>query len=88
MPKRGVNTSTCEVIRFYKLHATRGMCEPIAMIVPRKVTLRDTEKNYYKRLFMFNVNYFYLRVINFKRICIPIRWERIPAYQLKIGSAE
>ncbi|XP_011303428.1 coronin-2B-like isoform X3 [Fopius arisanus] len=36
MPKRGINTSTCEVFRFYKLHATRGMCEPISMIVPRK----------------------------------------------------
>lgn len=38
MPKRGVNTSTCEVFRFFKLHATRGMCEPISMIVPRKVS--------------------------------------------------
>ncbi|XP_043488387.1 coronin-2B-like isoform X2 [Polistes fuscatus] len=36
MPKRGINTSICEVFRFYKLHATRGMCEPISMIVPRK----------------------------------------------------
>ncbi|KOX68216.1 Coronin-2B [Melipona quadrifasciata] len=36
MPKRGVNTAICEVFRFYKLHATRGMCEPISMIVPRK----------------------------------------------------
>ncbi|XP_033225716.1 coronin-2A-like [Belonocnema kinseyi] len=36
MPKRGVSTSTCEVFRFFKLHATRGMCEPISMIVPRK----------------------------------------------------
>ncbi|XP_057338344.1 coronin-2B-like isoform X2 [Microplitis mediator] len=36
MPKRGINTSTCEVFRFFKLHATRGMCEPISMIVPRK----------------------------------------------------
>ncbi|XP_046436706.1 coronin-2B isoform X2 [Neodiprion pinetum] len=36
MPKRGVTTSLCEVFRFYKLHATRGMCEPISMIVPRK----------------------------------------------------
>ncbi|XP_029672141.1 coronin-2B-like isoform X2 [Formica exsecta] len=36
MPKRGINTAICEVFRFYKLHATRGMCEPISMIVPRK----------------------------------------------------
>lgn len=37
MPKRGITTSACEVFRFYKLHAIRGMCEPISMIVPRKV---------------------------------------------------
>ncbi|XP_048512695.1 coronin-2B-like isoform X4 [Athalia rosae] len=36
MPKRGILTSQCEVFRFFKLHATRGMCEPISMIVPRK----------------------------------------------------
>lgn len=36
MPKRGVSTSQCEVFRFYKLHATKGICEPIRMIVPRK----------------------------------------------------
>lgn len=41
MPKRGINTALCEVFRFYKLHATRGMCEPISMIVPRKASLRD-----------------------------------------------
>lgn len=40
MPKRGINTAICEVFRFYKLHATRGMCEPISMIVPRKASLR------------------------------------------------
>ncbi|KAF9414493.1 hypothetical protein HW555_007630 [Spodoptera exigua] len=36
MPKRGVNTAACEVFRFYKLHTSRGLCEPISMIVPRK----------------------------------------------------
>ncbi|KAL4707911.1 hypothetical protein ACJJTC_013702, partial [Scirpophaga incertulas] len=36
MPKRGLNTSACEVFRFYKLHTSRGLCEPISMIVPRK----------------------------------------------------
>lgn len=36
MPKRGISTATCEIFRFYKLHATRGLCEPISMIVPRK----------------------------------------------------
>jgi len=36
MPKRGLNTAQCEIYRFYKLHATKGLCEPISMIVPRK----------------------------------------------------
>lgn len=36
MPKRDLNTNICEIFRFYKLHTTRGLCEPISMIVPRK----------------------------------------------------
>lgn len=36
MPKRGCNVNHCEIYKFFKLHATRGMCEPISMIVPRK----------------------------------------------------
>ncbi|KAJ4438090.1 hypothetical protein ANN_14029 [Periplaneta americana] len=36
MPKRGCDVTQCEIFRFYKLHATKGMCEPISMIVPRK----------------------------------------------------
>lgn len=36
MPKRGLRPSQCEVFRFYKLYATKGLCEPISMIVPRK----------------------------------------------------
>ncbi|XP_072173593.1 coronin-2B-like [Diadema setosum] len=36
MPKRGVDTKINEVVRFYKLHASKNLCEPISMIVPRK----------------------------------------------------
>ena len=36
LPKRGVNASACELFRFYKLHATKDVVEPISMIVPRK----------------------------------------------------
>lgn len=36
MPKKGLNVSGCEVFRFYKLHSTGNLCEPISMIVPRK----------------------------------------------------
>ncbi|KAK8394547.1 hypothetical protein O3P69_006598 [Scylla paramamosain] len=36
MPKRGCKVSQCEIFRFYKLYATKAICEPISMIVPRK----------------------------------------------------
>ncbi|XP_066254393.1 coronin-2B-like isoform X2 [Euwallacea similis] len=37
MPKRGLRSTHCEIYRFYKLHATKGLCEPISMVVPRKI---------------------------------------------------
>ncbi|XP_022251440.1 coronin-2B-like isoform X2 [Limulus polyphemus] len=36
MPKRGLDVMSCEIFRFYKLHATKDLCEPVSMIVPRK----------------------------------------------------
>lgn len=36
MPKRGCKVNICEIFRFYKLHASKAICEPISMIVPRK----------------------------------------------------
>ena len=36
LPKRGCDTTQCEIFRFYKLHATKDLVEPISMIVPRK----------------------------------------------------
>jgi coronin-2 len=36
MPKRGVDPSCCEIMRFFKLNASKGSCEPISMTVPRK----------------------------------------------------
>lgn len=36
MAKRGLDVTKNEIFRFYKLHATGGICEPISMIVPRK----------------------------------------------------
>ncbi len=36
LPKRGCDTTQCEIFRFYKLHATKDFVEPISMIVPRK----------------------------------------------------
>jgi len=38
MPKRGMNISTCEVARFYKL-LNNGLCEVIGFTVPRKSEL-------------------------------------------------
>ena len=39
MCKRGVDTSKCEIVRFFKLHASKDLIEPISMIVPRKASL-------------------------------------------------
>ncbi|BFZ14229.1 hypothetical protein BsWGS_17268 [Bradybaena similaris] len=36
MPKRGVDPFKNEVARFYKLHASKNLVEPVSMIVPRK----------------------------------------------------
>lgn len=36
MPKRGLDFKKCEIVRFYKLHTQRDICEPLSMIVPRK----------------------------------------------------
>lgn len=37
MPKRGLDVTSCEIFRFYKLITTKGLIEPISMIVPRRV---------------------------------------------------
>ena len=39
MSKRGIDVSTCEITRFYKLHTVRDMVEPISMVVPRKTEI-------------------------------------------------
>ncbi|XP_064032774.1 coronin-2A isoform X3 [Pogoniulus pusillus] len=36
MPKRGLDVSSCEIFRFYKLIPTKNLIEPISMIVPRR----------------------------------------------------
>uniref|UniRef100_UPI00398F6230 coronin-2B-like isoform X2 n=1 Tax=Pristiophorus japonicus TaxID=55135 RepID=UPI00398F6230 len=36
MPKRGLDVSTCEVFRFYKLVTIKSLIEPVSMIVPRR----------------------------------------------------
>ena len=37
MPKRGLDVSSCEIFRFYKLITTKSLIEPVSMIVPRRV---------------------------------------------------
>jgi coronin-2 len=37
MPKRAVNVRDCEIYRFYKVHSTLALIEPLSFIVPRKV---------------------------------------------------
>ncbi|NXD16601.1 COR2A protein, partial [Nothocercus nigrocapillus] len=36
MPKRGLEVSACEIFRFYKLIPTKGLVQPVSMIVPRR----------------------------------------------------
>ncbi|XP_056135898.1 coronin-2A [Lampris incognitus] len=36
MPKRGLDVSSCEVFRFYKLVTIKSLIEPISLIVPRR----------------------------------------------------
>nr|XP_061810824.1 coronin-2A-like [Nerophis lumbriciformis] len=36
MPKRGLDVGACEIFRFYRLIAVKGLVEPLSMIVPRK----------------------------------------------------
>jgi hypothetical protein len=37
MPKRGLNTSKCEIMRFFKVFNSSALVEPISFIVPRRV---------------------------------------------------
>ena len=37
MPKRGIDPNKNELARFYKVHASKNLVEPVSMIVPRKV---------------------------------------------------
>lgn len=43
MPKRGLNVSVCEIFRFYKLHGSGNIVEPISFIVPRKSNLFQSD---------------------------------------------
>lgn len=43
MPKRGLNVSACEIFRFYKLHGSGNIVEPISFIVPRKSSLFQSD---------------------------------------------
>lgn len=43
MPKRGLNVSACEIFRFYKLHGSGNMVEPISFTVPRKSSLFQSD---------------------------------------------
>ncbi|CAI5796848.1 coronin-2A isoform X1 [Podarcis lilfordi] len=38
MPKRGLDVSSCEIFRFYKLIPAKYLIEPVSMIVPRRVS--------------------------------------------------
>lgn len=52
MVKRGCNVNRCEIMRFYKLHTSRNVCEPISMIVPRKVSIICVSIDIFKKLLL------------------------------------
>lgn len=52
MVKRGCNVNRCEIMRFYKLHTSRNVCEPISMIVPRKVGIICIPIDIFKELLL------------------------------------
>ena len=63
MPKRGVDTTKCEIVRFYKLHPNK--IEPVSFTVPRKSELfqadiyRKVGKiNRKNQIDYFEINYF------------------------------
>ena len=47
MPKRGVDTTKCEIVRFYKLHPNK--IEPVSFTVPRKSELFQAD--IYRKVF-------------------------------------
>ena len=62
MPKVGINPHRFELARFYKLHAVRDCCEPISMIIPRKVWLRGTEHSI-TVLYRFTIYIFFIFIV-------------------------
>lgn len=64
MPKRGLNTQICEIFRFYKLHAAGSICEPIAMIVPRRSTMFQSKCSIRKvREIVYDFNVFFMFLV-------------------------
>lgn len=56
MPKRGLDVTSCEVFRFYKLVTIKSLIEPLAMIVPRRVRARgysDARASFVYLLFIY-----------------------------------
>lgn len=47
MPKRGLDVSSCEVFRFYRLIAVKDLVEPLSMIVPRKEVTMKCIQDFY-----------------------------------------
>ena len=63
MPKRGCDAIQCEIFRFYKLHASKGLVEPISMIVPRKVKTFIIILHPSLLYFLSYINFFFLLII-------------------------
>ncbi|XP_070492488.1 coronin-1C-like isoform X2 [Chironomus tepperi] len=77
MPKRALNVATCEIFRFYKLHATGNVVEPISFIVPRKSSLfqADIYPDTLSTTPAMNINEWFVLGKNAKPILMPMHRE-------------
>lgn len=77
MPKRALNVATCEIFRFYKLHATGNVVEPISFNVPRKSTLfqADLYPDTLSTTSAMTVNEWFVLGKNAKPILMPMHRE-------------
>lgn len=61
MPKRGLDVSSCEVYRFYKLVTIKSLIEPLSMIVPRRVRVHQLTQTSNTRGYKRSASIFSLR---------------------------
>lgn len=69
MPKRGLDVSSCEVFRFYKLVTIKSVIEPLSMIVPRRVRVHMDPQT--------PGHHFVISYISESYFCVGVRTSRL-----------